>query len=50
MNFGSSFPGVSIRTASSASANISCRPIGPGEKITIDEYYQYIFENTKGLA
>ena len=24
-------------------------PYRPGEKITIDEYYQYIFENTKGL-
>lgn len=25
-------------------------PYRPGEKITIDEYYQYIFENTKGLS
>ncbi|MFT5165842.1 MAG: anaerobic selenocysteine-containing dehydrogenase [Saprospiraceae bacterium] len=24
-------------------------PYRPGEKITIDEYYQFIFENTKGL-
>jgi anaerobic selenocysteine-containing dehydrogenase len=24
-------------------------PYRPGEKITIDEYYRYIFENTKGL-
>lgn len=24
-------------------------PYRPGEKITIDEYYQYIFEHTKGL-
>jgi len=24
-------------------------PYRPGEKITINEYYQYIFENTKGL-
>jgi anaerobic selenocysteine-containing dehydrogenase len=24
-------------------------PYRPGEKINIDEYYQYIFENTKGL-
>ncbi len=24
-------------------------PYRPGEKISIDEYYQYIFENTKGL-
>lgn len=24
-------------------------PYRPGEKITVDEYYQYIFENTKGL-
>lgn len=24
-------------------------PYRPGEKITIDEYYQYIFENVKGL-
>ncbi|MCP4122996.1 MAG: molybdopterin-dependent oxidoreductase, partial [Bacteroidetes bacterium] len=24
-------------------------PYRPGEKVTIDEYYQYIFENTKGL-
>ncbi len=25
-------------------------PYRPGEKINIDEYYQYIFENTKGLT
>ena len=25
-------------------------PYRPGEKIKIDEYYQYIFENTKGLT
>ncbi len=24
-------------------------PYRPGEKITIDEYYQYIFERVKGL-
>jgi anaerobic selenocysteine-containing dehydrogenase len=26
-----------------------CSPYRSGEKITIDEYYQYIFENTRGL-
>ena len=25
-------------------------PYRPGEKITVDEYYQYIFEHTKGLS
>jgi hypothetical protein len=24
-------------------------PYRPGEKITVDEYYQYVFEHTKGL-
>ena len=41
--------GGSIQMANWASDSISCRRIGRAKKITIDEYYQYIFENTKGL-
>ena len=38
-------PGGSTRTARSASASYFESPYRPGEKLTVDEYYRWIFEN-----
>ena len=43
---GSRSPGRSIPTARSASASSSSRPYRPGEQITMDEYYGWMFENS----
>ena len=50
-NSGSSFRGESIPTAHSAYASTSNRRIDAGEKLTVEEYYRWIFENSvPGLA
>ena len=43
-NSGSRSAGRSIRTARSASASSSSRPYRPGQPITMDEYYGWMFE------
>ena len=48
-NSGTNFPGTSTPPANSACAKHFESPYRPGEKITVDEYYQYIFENVPGL-
>ncbi len=43
---GSSCPGASTPTARSASASSSSRRRGPATKLSVDEYYGWIFENS----
>ncbi len=49
MNSGSSCPGASIPDGSLGIREHFISPYRPGEKITIDEYYRYIFDHVEGL-
>ena len=48
-NFGLKCPGGLIPDGSLGVKEHFISPYRPGEKITIDEYYQYIFERVPGL-